>query len=62
MGAYWRAALFRTGLPHGGAKRRAIVMFNVWGFLLGIAAVWLYAATNNRIQEFSKRLGTDLVT
>ena len=26
----------------------AIVMFNVWGFLLGIAAVWLYAAMRPR--------------
>ena len=26
----------------------AIVIFNVWGFLLGIAAVWLYAAIRPR--------------
>ena len=26
----------------------AIVMFNIWGFLLGIAAVWLYAAIRPR--------------
>ena len=26
----------------------AIVMFNVWGFLLGIAAVWVYAAIRTR--------------
>jgi hypothetical protein len=25
-----------------------IVMFNVWGFLVGIAAVWLYAAIRTR--------------
>jgi len=26
----------------------AIVIFNIWGFLLGIAAVWLYAAIRTR--------------
>ena len=26
----------------------AIVVFNIWGFLLGIAAVWLYAAIRPR--------------
>jgi magnesium-transporting ATPase (P-type) len=26
----------------------AIVIFNIWGFLLGIAAVWLYAAIRPR--------------
>jgi hypothetical protein len=26
----------------------AIVMFNIWGFLLGIGAVWLYAAIRPR--------------
>jgi len=25
-----------------------IVIFNIWGFLLGIAAVWLYAAIRTR--------------
>lgn len=33
----------RTELSAG-----AIVMFNIWGFLLGIAAVWLYAAIRPR--------------
>ncbi|PYV63727.1 MAG: hypothetical protein DMG97_36975 [Acidobacteria bacterium] len=35
-------------VTNGVAPTGAIVMFNVWGFLLGIAAVWLYAAIRPR--------------
>jgi hypothetical protein len=31
-----------------------IVIFNIWGFLLGIAAVWLYAAIRPRYGAGSK--------
>jgi hypothetical protein len=38
-----------TGLGKTGEMSGAsIVLFNVWGFLLGIAAVWLYAAIRPR--------------
>src|SRR5215472_2041248 len=43
----WGRAMQALGKPaeiSGGA----IVMFNVWGFLLGIAAVWVYAAIRTR--------------
>jgi hypothetical protein len=43
----WGQALQAMGKPSepsGGA----ILMFNIWGFLLGIAAVWLYAAIRPR--------------
>jgi hypothetical protein len=37
-------ALGKPAEPSGGA----ILTFNIWGFLLGIAAVWLYAAIRPR--------------
>ena len=38
-----------TGLGKTGEMSGAsIVLFNVWGFLLGIAALWLYAAIRPR--------------
>jgi len=43
----WGQAMQALGKPaqlSGGA----IVIFNIWGFLLGIAAVWLYAAIRSR--------------
>lgn len=43
----WSAAMQSLGKSPeftGGA----IAMFNIWGFLLGIAAVWLYAAIRPR--------------
>jgi hypothetical protein len=43
----WAAVM--TGLGKTGEMSGApIVLFNVWGFLLGIAAVWLYAAIRPR--------------
>lgn len=47
LGAAWGRAMQALGRPaqfHIGA----IVVFNVWGFLLGIASVWLYAAIRSR--------------
>lgn len=43
----WGHAMQALGKPTG-VSAGAIVMFNVWGFLLGIAAVWLYAAIRPR--------------
>jgi len=43
----WGQAMQALGKPaqlSGGA----IVIFNIWGFLVGIAAVWLYAAIRPR--------------
>jgi len=43
----WGQAMKALGKPaqlSGGA----IVIFNIWGFLVGIAAVWLYAAIRPR--------------
>jgi hypothetical protein len=42
----WGQAM--QALGKAGISAGAIVMFNVWGFLLGIAAVWLYAAIRPR--------------
>jgi uncharacterized protein YacL len=43
----WVRAMQALGKP-AAFSAGAIVMFNVWGFLLGIAAVWLYAAIRPR--------------
>jgi uncharacterized membrane protein len=43
----WGQAMQALGKP-AEFSASAIVMFNVWGFLLGIAAVWLYAAIRPR--------------
>jgi hypothetical protein len=43
----WAHAMQALGKPTELAPA-AIVMFNIWGFLLGIAAVWLYAAIRPR--------------
>jgi len=43
----WGEAMRALGKPTE-LTPGAIVMFNVWGFLLGIAAVWLYAAIRTR--------------
>jgi len=43
----WGRAMQALGKPTE-LSPGAIVMFNVWGFLLGIAAVWLYAAIRPR--------------
>ncbi len=43
----WGHAMQALGKP-AEISAGAIVMFNVWGFLLGIAAVWLYAAIRPR--------------
>ena len=37
-------ALGKPAVPSGGA----IAIYNVWGFLVGIAAVWIYAAIRPR--------------
>jgi hypothetical protein len=43
----WGAAMQALGKP-AALSAGAIAMFNVWGFLLGIAAVWIYAAIRPR--------------
>jgi magnesium-transporting ATPase (P-type) len=43
----WGRALQALGKP-AEFSTAAIVTFNIWGFLLGIAAVWLYAAIRPR--------------
>jgi hypothetical protein len=43
----WGRALQALGKP-AEFSTTAIVMFTLWGFLLGIAAVWLYAAIRPR--------------
>ena len=43
----WDRAMQALGKPTA-LSTGAIVMFNIWGFLLGIAAVWLYAAIRTR--------------
>src|SRR5438309_6854731 len=43
----WGQAMQALG-KSGQLSAGAIVIFNIWGFLLGIAAVWLYAAIRPR--------------
>jgi hypothetical protein len=43
----WGQAMQALGKP-AQLPAGAIVIFNIWGFLLGIAAVWLYAAIRPR--------------
>src|SRR5215470_11834409 len=43
----WGQAMQTLGKP-ADLSASAIVIFNVWGFLLGIAAVWIYAAIRPR--------------
>jgi len=43
----WGQAMQALGKP-AELSTGAIVIFNIWGFLLGIAAVWLYAAIRPR--------------
>ena len=43
----WGKAMQALGKP-AALSVGAIVIFNIWGFLLGIAAVWLYAAIRPR--------------
>lgn len=43
----WSAAMQALG-KSAELTAGAIVIFNIWGFLLGIAAVWLYAAIRPR--------------
>src|SRR5215471_10120295 len=43
----WGRAMQALGKP-ADLSAGAIVIFNVWGFLLGIAAVWIYAAIRPR--------------
>lgn len=43
----WAQSMQSLGKP-AEISAGAIVMFNVWGFLLGIAAIWLYAAIRPR--------------
>ena len=42
----WGQAMKALGKPQLSAG--AVVIFNIWGFLLGISAVWLYAAIRPR--------------
>jgi len=43
----WAQAMQALGKP-AEVSASAIVTFNIWGFLLGIAAVWIYAAIRPR--------------
>jgi hypothetical protein len=43
----WGQAMQALGKP-AQLSASAIMIFNIWGFLLGIAAVWLYAAIRPR--------------
>jgi uncharacterized membrane protein len=45
LAADWAAAMQNLGrqMPSG-----AVVIFIVWGFLVGISAIWLYAAARTR--------------
>jgi hypothetical protein len=43
----WGQAMTALGKP-AQLSAGAILIFNIWGFLLGIAAVWLYAAIRPR--------------
>ena len=43
----WGAAMQALG-KSAALTAGAIVIFNIWGFLLGIAAIWLYAAIRPR--------------
>jgi len=43
----WGQAMQALGKP-AELSTAAIVIFNIWGFLLGGAAVWLYAAIRTR--------------
>ena len=43
----WAQAMQALGRP-AVVSSGAIVTFNIWGFLLGIAAVWIYAAIRPR--------------
>src|SRR5438132_8470341 len=43
----WGQAMQALGKP-AQLSAGAIVIFNIWGFLLGIASVWLYAAIRPR--------------
>ena len=43
----WGKAMQALGKP-ADLTAGAIVVFDIWGFLLGIAAVWLYAAIRPR--------------
>jgi hypothetical protein len=45
--ADWAAAMQSLGRS-GDLSSKAIALFNVWGFLVGIVAVWLYAAIRPR--------------
>ena len=47
----WSQALQALGKPAGGPSTGAIVMFNLMGFVLGIASVWVYAAIRPRYGE-----------
>jgi hypothetical protein len=44
----WSQAGQALGKPAGGPSTGAIVMFNLMGFVLGIASVWVYAAIRSR--------------
>jgi hypothetical protein len=44
---WWAQAMQAMGKP-AEISAGAIVTFNAWGFLLGIAAVWIYAAIRPR--------------
>src|SRR5262252_1570831 len=43
----WGQAMQTLGKP-ADLSASAVVIFNIWGFLLGIAAVWIYAAIRPR--------------
>ena len=56
LAADWAAAMQNLGHP---MPPSAIAIFTVWGFLVGISAIWLYAAARAR---FGPGPGTAVVT
>ena len=44
----WSQTMQALGKPAGGPSAAAIIIFNIMGFVLGIAAVWVYAAIRSR--------------
>jgi len=51
LAAAWSQAMQALGKPAGGPSTGAIVIFNIMGFVLGIASVWVYAAIRPRYGE-----------
>ncbi|HET8548850.1 MAG TPA: hypothetical protein VFL57_12625 [Bryobacteraceae bacterium] len=52
----WADTMRRLNLP-GEMTTNQIVLFNVWGFVMGILAVWTYAAIRSRFGPGPKTAG-----